>query len=83
MYSILFTATGVSPDLMYVNVPVITNLVCMLTYTPFLVVSSTLCTSGAEGRGPCNVSYAQCLRYRRINFTNFQHLTHQTNLVLR
>jgi hypothetical protein len=55
---------------MWIEVPVITNLVCALTFPVEIILGSTICTSGEGIKGACSVSYAQCLRYRRINFAN-------------
>jgi hypothetical protein len=68
---------------MWVSLPVITNAVCAQTFGMNVVTASTICTSGAGGRGPCNVSYVQYLTCNRINFANFQHSVHQTNLMVR
>ncbi|XP_047028076.1 collagenase-like [Helicoverpa zea] len=43
---------SVSPTLNHVNLPVITNSVCSVSF-PFILQSSNICTSGANGRGTC------------------------------
>lgn len=44
---------GNSQVLRVVMNPVISNQVCARTYLPGVVIDSTLCTSAANGRGPC------------------------------
>jgi hypothetical protein len=60
-YRIFFTAENVSPDLMWVEVPVIANSECFRFFPPFWVAAPTICTSGAGGRGICHVSYVKRL----------------------
>lgn len=45
---------GSSPILRFVELPVITNLMCTLSF-PGIVQPSNICTSGANGRGTCQV----------------------------
>ncbi|XP_013145530.1 PREDICTED: collagenase-like [Papilio polytes] len=44
---------GNNQRLSHVQVQVITNAVCAQTYGPNAIIASTLCTSGAGGRGVC------------------------------
>jgi len=54
----------------YVDLLVISNAECSQYYGS-IIAATTLCTSGAGGKGPCNVSYVQYLMYKRINFATF------------
>nr|CAD7417723.1 unnamed protein product [Timema poppensis] len=47
-------ATGVSNNLNFVNLNIITNAVCAQTYGTAVIVGSTICASGAGGRSTCN-----------------------------
>nr|CAD7575234.1 unnamed protein product [Timema californicum] len=48
------SATGVSNNLNFVNLNIITNAVCAQTYGTAVIVGSTICASGAGGRSTCN-----------------------------
>nr|CAD7407041.1 unnamed protein product [Timema cristinae] len=48
------SATGVSNNLNFVNLNIITNAVCAQTYGTAVIIGSTLCASGAGGRSTCN-----------------------------
>jgi hypothetical protein len=87
-YIILFTVGDIVPSLRSRAFRVIMNAECEQHFGPQVVIDSTICTSsddydGPNVLGPCPVSNVQCLKYRRISFTNFQHLLHKTGLVVR
>ncbi|KAJ9580605.1 hypothetical protein L9F63_024220 [Diploptera punctata] len=48
------STSGISNNLNYINLPVITNSVCQLYYSSSIIVSSTICADGAGGRSTCN-----------------------------
>jgi secreted trypsin-like serine protease len=45
---------GVSPNLMWIQCPVITNAVCAQTFGSSIIINSTLCIRCPSGRGTCN-----------------------------
>nr|CAD7201965.1 unnamed protein product [Timema douglasi] len=53
------TSTGISAELNFVDLNIITNAVCAQTYGTDVIVGSTVCASGAGGRSTCNVSTAR------------------------
>ncbi|CAG2054862.1 unnamed protein product [Timema podura] len=48
------TSSGISPNLNFVNLNIITNTVCARTYGTAVIVSSTICSLGTNGRSTCN-----------------------------
>nr|CAD7410268.1 unnamed protein product [Timema poppensis] len=48
------TSSGISPNLNFVNLNIITNTVCARTYGTAVIVTSTICSLGANGRSTCN-----------------------------
>jgi hypothetical protein len=69
---------------MYVNLQVISNAACAQQIgNSEYIMDHFLCTTGAGGGGPCNVSNVQCLTYRNIYLANFQSLMHQSSIVVR
>jgi secreted trypsin-like serine protease len=45
---------GVSPNLMWVELPIITNAVCAQTFGTNIIIASTICARAPAGRGTCN-----------------------------
>jgi hypothetical protein len=68
---------------MWINMPVINNTYCATFFGNGWVIDSTICTEAPVLSGPNWVSYVQCLTYRGINFSDFQHIMHHTSLVVR
>nr|CAD7407043.1 unnamed protein product [Timema cristinae] len=50
------TSTGISAELNFVDLNIITNAVCAQTYGTDVIIGSTMCASGAGGRSTCNLS---------------------------
>nr|CAD7429932.1 unnamed protein product [Timema monikensis] len=50
----LNASSGISPNLNFVNLNIITNTVCARTYGTAVIITSTICSLGANGRSTCN-----------------------------
>nr|CAD7407044.1 unnamed protein product [Timema cristinae] len=53
------TSSGISPNLNFVNLNIITNTVCARTYGTAVIITSTICSLGANGRSTCNVRHSR------------------------
>ncbi|CAG2054859.1 unnamed protein product [Timema podura] len=77
----LDNATGISDELNFVNLTILTNLECAESYVPGVVISSTICARGTEHRSTCRGdSGGPLVVDRATNYTQGERSTNYTQI---
>nr|CAD7462022.1 unnamed protein product [Timema tahoe] len=78
---ILDNSTGISDELNFVNLTILTNLECAESYVPGVVISSTICARGTEQRSTCRGdSGGPLVLNRATNYTQGERSTNYTQI---